>query len=261
MPKKSKPIYDYSISKDNETGKQFKDCYSEPFVTAAALMPDAHLGYVAPIGSVLITKEFIVPAWVGFDIGCGLIAVNLFPKSKSLSSSQLVKQIKSKLKEIYSAVINVVPMGLGETNSSKSKNHDLHEKTLSSLKKLIEKLEFQEHDKSILQHIKQISAKHLGSLGSGNHFIELSTNKENNELWIIIHSGSRGLGHKVAQKYMMKSSGSEKKAEYEQTFPLSDKSELGKEYLALLDFGLEYALLNRLEISYRVKEAIESVLR
>lgn len=258
--KKEKPIYNHCLDCDSETLKQFKSCYEKDFVTAAALMPDAHLGYVAPIGSVLVTKDFIVPSWVGFDIGCGLIAVKLSPSSKSISSSELVKKVKSLSPKIYSAVQKAVPMGLGETNS-KSAKHNLHEKTLSSLKNLIRKLESQEHDKSILQHIKQISAKHLGSLGSGNHFIELSTNEKQSELWIIIHSGSRGLGHKVAQKYMMKSSGSEKKAEYEQTHALSDKSQLGKEYLALLDFGLSYALLNRLEMSYRIQDAIESVLK
>ncbi|GAI81364.1 unnamed protein product, partial [marine sediment metagenome] len=72
-----KEIYNYGIDTDEETLKQFENCYSEDFVVAAALMPDAHVGYVAPIGAVLKTKSFIVPAWVGFDIGCGLIAIRI----------------------------------------------------------------------------------------------------------------------------------------------------------------------------------------
>lgn len=74
---KDKKIFDYSIDADNDTLTQFKECYSEEFVTAAALMPDAHKGYSAPIGAVLVTKGKIVPAWVGYDIGCGLIAIRI----------------------------------------------------------------------------------------------------------------------------------------------------------------------------------------
>ena len=74
---KEKKIFDYSIDADEETLRQFRECYSQNFVTAAALMPDAHKGYVAPIGAVLVTKGYIVPAWVGFDIGCGMIAVRI----------------------------------------------------------------------------------------------------------------------------------------------------------------------------------------
>ena len=72
-----KKIYNYSIDFDKEALQQFKECYSQKFVTAAALMPDAHKGYAAPIGAVLATKGYVVPAWVGFDIGCGLIAVKI----------------------------------------------------------------------------------------------------------------------------------------------------------------------------------------
>ena len=117
---KTKPIYNYSLSPDKETEAQFKACYSEPFVTAAALMPDAHRGYVAPIGAVLITKEFVVPAWVGYDIGCGVIAVKISAKNKS---TNLIKLVKSKSKAILSEVKKAVPMGLGEkTKDSSSLN-------------------------------------------------------------------------------------------------------------------------------------------
>ena len=75
---------------------------------------------------------------------------------------------------------------------------------------------------------------------------------------MIIHSGSRGVGHEVAKKYMIKSSGDKKN--FEQTFPLDVKSQLGKEYLNILEFGLEYALLNRLEISNEVVEILERIL-
>ena len=72
-----KKIYNYAIDIDKGTLSQFEECYKNDFVVSAALMPDAHLGYAAPIGAVLVTKGNIVPAWVGFDIGCGMIAVRI----------------------------------------------------------------------------------------------------------------------------------------------------------------------------------------
>lgn len=238
-------IYNYAIDEDKETLQQFKNCYSQDFVVAAALMPDAHKGYVAPIGSVLVTKNYVVPAWVGFDIGCGLIAVRIKGKD-------ILKKISQNIEKIYSEVRKKIPMGLGEYGNEKN----LTEKTKKEFQKLLEKFESKSHDKNILQYLKSASLKNLGTLGAGNHFIEIGFYKK--EIWMIIHSGSRGVGHEVAKKYMIKSSGDKKN--FEQTFPLDVKSQLGKEYLNILDFGLEYALLNRLEMSYKIIEILEDVL-
>ena len=240
-----KEIYDYSIDVDKEALEQFKECYSQNFVTAAALMPDAHKGYAAPIGAVLITKDYVVPAWVGFDIGCGLIAVRVKGKD-------VLEKAKKNVELIYSKVMRAIPMGVGKINKEKY----LTGKTKKEFRKLIDKLEKGEHDKEILKYLKDVAPKHLGTLGGGNHFIELGFHKK--ELWMIIHSGSRGIGYRVAKKYMIKASQSEK--DYEKTFPLDVKSQLGKEYLNILDFGLEFALLNRLEMSYKVTEALEDAL-
>lgn len=240
-----KKIYDYSIDVDKEALQQFRDCYSEKFVTAAALLPDAHKGYAAPIGSVLITKNYVVPAWVGFDIGCGLIAVRIKGKN-------ILEKAKANTEKIYSKVMRAVPMGVGEINKEKN----ITTKTKKEFQKLIEKFEKKEHDKGILQYLKSVALRHLGTLGGGNHFIELGEYKK--ELWLIIHSGSRGIGHRVAKKYMIKASSDEKN--YERTFPLDVNSKIGKEYLNILDFGLEFALLNRLEMSYKVIEVLEEIL-
>lgn len=231
---------------DSETLRQFKECYSKGFVVEAALMPDAHSGYVAPIGAVLVTKDYIVPAWVGFDIGCGLIAVRIKGKN-------IVKKVKENEDEIYNKVRRLIPMGMGELN----KEWDITEKTKESFSKLLKDFEKGPYDKNVYNFLKNTAIKHLGTLGGGNHFIELGYNK--NELWLIIHSGSRGIGHKVAEKYMKKAASSE--IDYEKTFPLDTKSELGKEYLNILNFGLEYALLNRLEMSYKIIEILERVLK
>jgi len=240
-----KRIYNHSIDVDKEALKQFKECSSQNFVTAAALMPDAHKGYAAPIGAVLITKGYVVPAWVGFDIGCGLIAVKIKGKDA-------LEKAKKNIELIYSKVMRDIPMGVGNTNKG-----NLTEKTKKQFKKLIDTFEKREHDKNTLQYLKDVAPRHLGTLGGGNHFIELSFYKK--ELWLIIHSGSRGIGHKTATKYMVKAA--DDKKNYEKTFPLDVKSKLGKEYLNILDFGLGFALLNRLEMSYKVISVLEEVFK
>jgi len=241
-----KKIYNYAIDIDKGTMEQFEECYKNDFVVSAALMPDAHLGYAAPIGAVLVTKDNIVPAWVGFDIGCGMIAVRIKGKD-------ILEKAKKNVDKIYHEVTRSVPMGMGRINEAK----DITEKTRKDFKKILDRFESKEHDREILRFFKSTALRHLGTLGGGNHFIELGEYKK--ELWLVIHSGSRGIGHKVAKKYMIKASGSEK--DYEKTFPLDVKSKLGKEYLNILEFGLDFALLNRLEMSYKIVSAIESVLK
>jgi tRNA-splicing ligase RtcB (3'-phosphate/5'-hydroxy nucleic acid ligase) len=241
-----KKIFDYSLNADEETLKQFKECYSEDFVISAALLPDAHKGYAAPIGSVLLTKGYIVPAWVGFDIGCGMIAVRIKGKG-------ILKKIKDHEDEIYNKIMNKIPMGVGEYQKEKN----ITEKTQEDFRKLLEKFKQGIHNKDIFNFLRDSALKHLGTLGGGNHFIELGFYKK--EVWLVIHSGSRGIGHKVAKKYMI--SASNNKTDYEKTFPLDVNSQLGKEYLNVLDFGLEYALLNRLEMSYKFIKILEEILK
>jgi tRNA-splicing ligase RtcB len=252
MEMNSKKIYNYAPDVDAETLRQFKECYSRDFVTKAALMPDAHVGYAAPIGSVLITKNYVVPAWVGFDIGCGMIAIQIKGKN-------ILEKIRANKDKIHKIINETVPMGVGEYNREK----DITKKTSEEFQKLLKKFELKPHDKDIFQYLKTAALKHLGTLGGGNHFIEIgydtmkkSENKD--EIWLIIHSGSRGIGYRVAKKYMISASGS--KTDYEKTFPLDVKSALGKEYLNILDFSMEYALMNRLEMSYKIIAVLEDVL-
>lgn len=242
-----KPIHIHAKDLEETSIEQFKKCSEQEFVKAAALMPDAHTGYVAPIGSVLVSKDYVVPAWVGYDIGCGVTAVKLDAKD-------LLEKIKQNQKEIYKEVQLTIPMGLGKLNDI----NNLHRETKEKFDALIKELESAPHDNEILEWVKRKAPSNLGSLGEGNHFIEISEDI-NNDVWIVIHSGSRNIGHKVAQKYMKKSAGKEKG--FEETFPLKSDSQLGQEYLAILDFGLEFALLNRLEIAKTVVECLETVLK
>ncbi|MEX0921128.1 MAG: RtcB family protein [Candidatus Pacearchaeota archaeon] len=242
-----KKVSNFAEDADKETLKQFKECYSEPYVVKAAIMPDAHLGYVAPIGSVLITRDYLVPAWVGYDIGCGLTAVRL-PKN-------ILSLLKMNSLKIYEEVKKRVPMGLGQINRSESK---LMQKTKEEYKKILSDFEKKPHNKQVLQFLKSGKAmKNLGSLGSGNHFISLNSGEKGHP-WIVIHSGSRSVGHWAAKFYMKKSSGNKKK--FEATHPLNIDSQEGKEYENLLEFGMKFARLNRSEIVYQTISAIEKIL-
>ena len=236
--------YNHAIHLDEKTKEQFEEAVNQDFVLKAALMPDAHLGYVAPIGSVFLTKNYVVPAWVGYDIGCGMTAVRI--------KTNILSDVKKNSKQIYQEVREWIPMGRGKLIHPKR----VTEKTKKNFNKLLEKFQTGPHDKEVYKFIKNKSLSHLGTLGSGNHFLEICENGK--ETWIVVHSGSRGVGYKVAQKYMKKVA--KKDTGYEATFPIKITSKLGKEYLNVLNFGLEFALLNRKEMIYKTILAMEKVL-
>jgi len=237
--------YNHAIHLDEKTKEQFEEGANQDFVLKAALMPDAHLGYVAPIGSVFLTKDYVVPAWVGYDIGCGMTAVRI--------KTDILSEVKKNSKQIYKEVMEWIPMGRGKLIHPKR----VTEKTKKEFNKLLEKFQSGPHDKEVYKFIKNKSLSHLGTLGSGNHFLEICENEK--ETWIVVHSGSRGVGYKVAKKYMKKVAKKEKG--YEATFPIKISSKLGKEYLNVLNFGLEFALLNRKEMIYKTISALEKVLK
>lgn len=241
-----KQINNFALDPDKKTLEQFKDCYSEPYVVKAALMPDAHVGYVAPIGAVLATKDFLVPSWVGYDIGCGMTAAKL-PKNT-------LKEIRENAEAIYKQVKKQIPMGLGQIHKSED---TITKETRKEFEALLSRFKKESHNKQVLQFLQSGKAlRNLGSLGSGNHFISL--NEASGFPWIVVHSGSRAVGYWAATFYMKKSSG--KKEGFEETHPIKSDSQEGKEYQNLLDFGLHFAELNRLEMTRKVVEAIEKVI-
>jgi tRNA-splicing ligase RtcB len=178
-----KQVTNFAIDLEDGAQKQFEECLSHDFVTAGSLMPDAHKGYAAPIGSVLITKGKVVPAWVGYDIGCGMIAVKL--------KGALKENIEKHRKEIFSIVQKIVPMGMAEYNHI----NNISDETKEKFKILLDEFKKGEYDESVYKYLKDKALCQLGTLGSGNHFIELGYD-ENEDVYLVIHSGSRGIGHK-----------------------------------------------------------------
>lgn len=169
------PYKIYAELLDSIAQEQFYDVLSQPYVTYGALMPDAHAGYTMPIGGVCSTKDVIVPQFVGFDIGCGMCAYKTeYDKS----------EIETNAQTIYNQIIERIPLGF-----SKHKNHQ-------PMKIDLDMTPFAEH---ILNTSGRME---LGTLGGGNHFIEVGYGSDD-KAWIVIHSGSRGFGHKIASHYML----------------------------------------------------------
>jgi len=143
----------FASNLDKNVLDQFEECMSHEFTVDGALMPDAHFGYVAPIGAVLITKGKVVPSWVGYDIGCGVIALKLLGKG-------LLEKIKKNLDIVHNKVQRNVPMGLGRLNPE----HKISPETKEKFTKLLEKLEKEAHNDEILAYLKRKALSNLGSL-------------------------------------------------------------------------------------------------
>lgn len=159
-----------------------------------AIMPDVHLGKGATVGSVIPTKKAIIPSAVGVDIGCGMMAVRT-----NINSTHLPENLHS----LRTAIENAIPVGFGkwdETNMPKIAVTKWQRELLADYKVIL-----QRHPKlGINKKTQQRSVNdfyHLGTLGGGNHFIEISLD-EVGAVWFILHSGSRGIGNCIGQYFI-----------------------------------------------------------
>ncbi|GAB1264165.1 RtcB family protein [Aurantivibrio infirmus] len=233
---------------DYNTQAQLSRVANLPFVFKhVAAMPDVHLGRGATVGSVIATEKAIIPAAVGVDIGCGMNAVRLSLKAKDLPDN---------LKAIRSDIESAVPVGAGGQHRDPkiAGGHDVSMR----LSKILEK------HPSLSKMMKLNGfAKQLGTLGSGNHFIELCLD-ENQDVWVMLHSGSRGVGNKIGMYFI-----SLAKREMEKwmiNLPdrdlayLSEGSDYYDDYIEAVSWGQDYALLNRAHMMDAVLRALRNHL-
>ena len=144
-----------------------------------ALMPDAHVGMGATVGSVIPTANAVIPSAVGVDIGCGMIAVQT-----TLHASQLPDNLDPFVHQLE----KVIPAGVGQGHGQSSRMAD----AWMAINKGRVELSSRQETKAATQ---------FGSLGSGNHFFEVCLD-ENDSVWIVLHSGSRGIGNQLAQGHI-----------------------------------------------------------
>lgn len=228
-----KPHVIYSDAIDGKALSQFFDALKQEWVVKGALMPDAHAGYSLPIGAVVATEGVVVPAWVGFDIGCGMLAVQ---------TSFDVEAVRAHAKAIFNRIYRDVPTGFAH---NKRADPWVAGEALP-------------RSKALQAILDRKGMADLHSLGGGNHFIELGAD-ESDQVWIVIHSGSRNLGHSVATHYMKVASGDGRAREGH--YALSEDSAEGQEYLKDLAFCLEYALENRMGMVSRIEKAMQLEIR
>jgi len=168
-----KPIKIYARYLEPEAQKQFNAAMALPCNVQGALMPDAHTGYTLPIGAVIKSKEMVFPSYVGYDIGCGMCAIKLDIIKDDLDLSRIKNEI-----------LNQIPLGI-------QKHANKQAYTLPNATPMAQQL------------FEETGAYQLGTLGGGNHFIEMGMGYDEN-VWVVIHSGSRGFGKKIAEYYMLK---------------------------------------------------------
>jgi tRNA-splicing ligase RtcB len=180
---KHKPIKIWSPIHQVESSAldQLRNTASLPFIYKhVAVMPDVHYGIGATVGSVVATKGAVVPACVGVDIGCGMMAAMMPFKAKRLPDN---------LQELFDSISKAVPVG-----------QDMHQHVPDSFRAWHGLARVRELPKGIRDEQDRI-LKQMGTLGGGNHFIEICLDLDEN-VWVMLHSGSRGIGNKIGNYYI-----------------------------------------------------------
>ena len=218
--------------------------------THIAVMPDVHAGIGATVGSVIPTQSAIIPAAVGVDIGCGMNAIRL-----NLNAAQLPDDLKS----LRLAIERKVPVGFNQHQQVKAKASTLTPLQLR-LKRITNK------HQGLLRMLRDFDRtwqRQLGTLGGGNHFIELCLD-EADQVWIMLHSGSRGLGNCIGTYFIERA-----KKEAQSRFghvPDKDLSYFAEgsnsfdDYLEAVQWAQDYAMENRREMMRLILEAIRPLL-
>ena len=226
---------------ENEALDQAKNLANLPFAFKhVAIMPDSHVGYGMPIGGVLATKGIVIPNAVGVDIACGVCAAKIQNQNISEYNEASLKFILGKIRE-------AIPVGF-EHHKERQSGIPLLESPILEVKN------------SIVYNQWDAAHYQLGTLGGGNHFIEIQADEEDN-VWVMIHSGSRNLGKKVCDYY----NGIAKKLNekwYSSVDPKWDLAflpldiEEGKCYMEEMQYCMEFAYANRMHMMRAIQNII-----
>ncbi|MDN3448225.1 RtcB family protein [Psychrobacter sp. APC 3281] len=243
------PVKIYTSDVEQGAMQQLRNLAQLEFVHShIAVMPDVHVGKGATVGSVIPTKSAIIPAAVGVDIGCGMNAVRL-----SLTASDLPDSLRS----LRSIVEQRVPVGFNMHKQIQAKNS-----TLDPLGKRLKPIT----DKhpgllKMLKGFERTWAKQLGTLGGGNHFIELCLD-ENNDVWVMLHSGSRGIGNCIG-RYFINLAKKERQSRFghvpdRDLSYFAEGSDSFADYVEAVGWAQDYALENRREMMRLVIKSLQS---
>lgn len=245
------PVKVFTDDIDDASIQQLGNMAQLPFIHShIAAMPDVHVGIGATVGSVIPMRGAIVPAAVGVDIGCGMNAVRLSLKANDLPDN---------LYKLRAAIEKSVPVGFEEHNepsvqAATVNNMAAHLKSITDKHPGIMKMQ---------RNFQNTWGRQLGTLGGGNHFIELCLD-EQDDVWVMLHSGSRGIGNKIGQYFIEKA----KKDMGKALGNLPDKdlayftegTQYFEDYVEAVGWAQDYAMLNRREMMRLVLEALQKHL-
>lgn len=254
----SYPVKIWTDDMDSIAAVQLRNCARMPFIHKhIAAMPDVHAGIGATVGSVIPTKGAIIPAAVGVDIGCGMMACKL-----NLKAHDLPDNLSGMRAEIEAAV----PHGRTDNGGANDKGawseqpilvsaswaKDLYPRYLAIVSR---------HDKIGSGHVNHV--RHLGTLGTGNHFIEVCLD-ENNDVWVMLHSGSRGIGNRIGSYFIELAK--EDMRQWFVNLPDADLAYLPEgtdhfaDYMNAIGWAQDYARINREIMMAHVLRAIQEAL-
>src|SRR3954452_3042253 len=214
---------------DPATIAQMQTCLRVGSVAGGVLCAAGHLGYAQPVGGVVAYESDISISGVGFDIACGNMAVRLDTPYSA---------VKDKAGRIAKDVSRTISFGIGRRNAERVE-HALFDSPL--------------WEEAGIAHLKKMAAEQLGTVGSGNHYVDLFEDEEG-LVWIGVHFGSRGLGHKTATAFI-KAAGGKDGIDVAPTV-LHQDSDLGRQYLAGMTLAGQYAYAGREWVVERVRAII-----
>ncbi len=221
---------------DEQTLAQLKDVASRAH--RVALMADGHVGFVMPIGGVAAYRNRVSVVGVGFDIACGNCAIRTDLKASGFTRERLV--------EIADEIMDTISFGLGRTNRQADApvNHPLFDSAAWGA--------LPDHAR---EPLRDIARAQLGTVGSGNHYVDVFADAADDRIWVGVHFGSRQLGHAIASGFMALGQGvqwGERVPEKEVLFDLD--SELGRRYWEAMELAGRYAYAGR---EYVVRKVVQ----
>ncbi len=242
------PVKIYTDDVDSPAVKQLVNIAELPFIHShVAAMPDVHVGIGATVGAVIPTKGAIIPAAVGVDIGCGMVATRL-----SLTASQL----PDNLRPLRTAIEAAVPVGFAMHPNGPGVPASAVHALSGGLDRIVHKhpgiLKMQKNP-------ERTWAQQLGTLGGGNHFIELCLD-ENQDVWVMLHSGSRGIGN-VIGRYFIELARKDM-GQHLANLPDRDLAYLQEgaahfdDYVTAVQWAQDYAMTNRREMMRLILDAL-----
>lgn len=238
------PIKSWCRDIEDQALEQAEDLACHPVIFHhVALMPDCHVGYGMPIGGVIASREAVIPNAVGVDIGCGMGAVRT-----SLTAADMTRP---QLREIVTAVKDRVPCGEGRAH-----------KKAPAWETLAAELDERTERGWYSAHVRDLAGRNLGTLGGGNHFIEIQAG-DDEQVWLMIHSGSRHLGNVIARFHHQAAQALNRKWHVDLPSPdlafLPTDSDEGRAYIDDMNLALRYAKENRRLIMAHFMAALQTV--